>query len=61
MKIMNELGGWPILQGEKWSGEKFVWQKQEGNKKYMLNKTKIGNQKENIFLMCWYVRVFSIV
>jgi len=29
MKIVNELGGWPILQGEKWSGEKFVWQKQE--------------------------------
>jgi len=29
MKIVNELGGWPVLQGKKWSGENFAWQKQE--------------------------------
>ena len=32
MKIVNELGGWPVLQGKKWSGENFAWQKQEGKK-----------------------------
>jgi len=28
LQIVEKLGGWPLLQGQKWSGEKFFWQNQ---------------------------------
>lgn len=29
LKLVTQLGGWPVLEGDKWEGDKFVWQKTE--------------------------------
>ena len=28
MKTLKELGGWPVLEGEAWSGEGYEWWEQ---------------------------------